>query len=99
MTAEEHSIIGGLGAAVSEVVTGCYPVPVKRVGLPDCFAETGSYDQILDRYGLVNSPYHRSCAKCAAHEKVREGKRMKAGLVICGPDVRYGPLALTQRNL
>jgi transketolase len=52
VTAEEHSIVGGLGAAVSEMVSGCYPVPVKRVGIPDCFAETGPYKQIMDRYGL-----------------------------------------------
>lgn len=52
VTVEEHNIIGGLGAAVSEVVTECYPVPVKRVGLPDCFAETGPYQMILDRYGM-----------------------------------------------
>lgn len=52
VTAEEHSIIGGLGAAVSEVVTNCFPVPVKRVGIPDCFAESGTYDQISNRYGL-----------------------------------------------
>jgi transketolase len=52
VTVEEHSIIGGLGAAVAEVVTDCYPVPVKRVGIPDCFAETGPYQQIMDRYGL-----------------------------------------------
>lgn len=52
VTVEEHNTIGGLGAAVSEVVTECYPVPVKRVGLPDCFAETGPYQMILDRYGM-----------------------------------------------
>lgn len=52
VTAEEHSIVGGLGAAVAEVVADCYPVPVKRVGLQDCFAETGPYQTILDHFGL-----------------------------------------------
>jgi transketolase len=52
VTAEEHSIVGGLGAAVAEVVTDAWPVPVKRVGIPDRFAETGPYDAILDRYGM-----------------------------------------------
>ena len=52
VTAEEHSIVGGLGAAVAEAVTDAYPVPVKRVGLPDQFAETGPYAAILDRYGM-----------------------------------------------
>jgi transketolase len=52
VTAEEHSIIGGLGAAVAEAVTDHYPVPVKRVGIADRFAETGPYFELLDRYGM-----------------------------------------------
>jgi transketolase len=52
VTAEEHSIVGGLGAAVAEAVTDACPVPVKRVGLADRFAETGPYAAILDRYGM-----------------------------------------------
>jgi len=52
VTAEEHSIIGGLGGAVAEVVADAYPVPVKRVGINDRFAETGPYPDLLDRYGM-----------------------------------------------
>jgi transketolase len=52
VTVEEHSIIGGLGGAVAEVVGEEAPVPVMRVGLGDRFAETGPYDAILDRYGM-----------------------------------------------
>jgi len=52
VTAEEHSIIGGLGGAVAEVVADACPVPVKRVGLNDRFAETGPYPDLLDRYGM-----------------------------------------------
>ena len=52
VTAEEHSIIGGLGGAVSEVISGNCPVPVVRVGIPDCFAECGPYLDLLDRYGM-----------------------------------------------
>jgi transketolase len=52
VTVEEHSIVGGLGGAVAETVVDLYPVPVKRVGLNDRFAETGPYEAILDRYGL-----------------------------------------------
>jgi transketolase len=52
VTVEEHSIIGGLGGAVAEAVTDAYPVPVKRVGLADRFAETGPYFKMLDRYGM-----------------------------------------------
>jgi transketolase len=53
VTVEEHSILGGLGGAVAEVVSGNIPVPVRRVGLADCFAETGPYNTILDHYGMA----------------------------------------------
>jgi transketolase len=53
VTAEEHSIIGGLGSAVAEVVADNYPVPVKRVGIADRFAETGPYFALLDCYGMA----------------------------------------------
>ncbi len=53
VTAEEHSIVGGLGGAVAELVADRYPVPVKRVGLADRFAETGPYTELLDRYGMA----------------------------------------------
>jgi len=52
VTVEEHSIIGGLGAAVAEVVTDVCPVPVKRVGIADQFTETGPYEDLLDNYGM-----------------------------------------------
>lgn len=52
VTVEEHSIIGGLGGAVAEAVTDTYPVPIKRVGIADRFAETGPYFEMLDRYGM-----------------------------------------------
>jgi transketolase len=53
VTVEEHSIIGGLGGAIVEAVTADYPVPVKRVGIADRFAETGPYFETLDRYGMA----------------------------------------------
>ncbi len=52
VTAEEHSVIGGLGAAVAEVVSQVCPVPLKRVGILDRFAESGPYEQLLDKYGM-----------------------------------------------
>jgi transketolase len=52
VTVEEHSIVGGLGGAVAEAVTDAYPVPIKRLGIADRFAETGPYFEMLDRYGM-----------------------------------------------
>jgi len=52
VTAEEHSIIGGLGSAVAEVTSDRCPVPLRRVGLRDQFAESGPYEPLLEKYGL-----------------------------------------------
>jgi len=52
VTAEEHSVIGGLGSAVCEVLSEDCPVPVERIGLKDTFAESGEYEALLDKYGL-----------------------------------------------
>jgi transketolase len=52
VTAEEHNIIGGLGAAVCEVVSGEYPVPVIRVGVNDEFGRSGDAGELLTFYGL-----------------------------------------------
>jgi transketolase len=52
VTAEEHNIYGGLGSAVAEVLVEESPVPMERVGVQDTFAESGTYDAILEKYGL-----------------------------------------------
>lgn len=52
VTAEEHTIIGGLGAAVMESLAEECPVPVVRVGIRDRFTETGPHFPMLDRLGL-----------------------------------------------
>jgi len=53
VTAEEHSIIGGLGGAVCETVAEGCPVPVERVGLRDVFGQSGTADELLTYYGLT----------------------------------------------
>ncbi len=53
VTAEEHSIIGGLGSAVAEVLTETYPAPVVRVGIRDHFGESGTPDELLKKYYLT----------------------------------------------
>jgi transketolase len=52
ITAEEHSVIGGLGGAVAEFLSQCAPVPLERVGVNDTFTESGPYAELLDKYGL-----------------------------------------------
>jgi transketolase len=51
-TCEEHSIIGGLGSAVLEVLEEVTDVSVKRIGMPDCFGESGTPEQLFEKYGL-----------------------------------------------
>lgn len=53
VTVEEHSIIGGLGSAVTEVISEKYPVPVLKVGVKDVFGESGKPDELLKGYGLT----------------------------------------------
>ncbi len=52
VTAEEHSVIGGLGGAVAEAVTSGTCVPVERVGVADKFGKSGKPEQLLEAYGL-----------------------------------------------
>jgi len=55
VTAEEHNIIGGLGSAVAEVLSEHYPVPLYRVGIKDTFGESGSPEELLQKYGLTSA--------------------------------------------
>jgi transketolase len=52
VTAENNTFFGGLGSAVAEVLVENHPVPMKRIGVRDTFAESGPYLDLLDRYGL-----------------------------------------------
>jgi len=52
VTAEEHSVIGGLGSAVVEYVAEHCPVPVVRHGVQDTFGRSGKAQEVLDAYGL-----------------------------------------------
>lgn len=53
VTAEEHSILGGLGGAVAEFLAGTRPVPVVRVGVADRFGQSGRPGELLEAYGLT----------------------------------------------
>lgn len=53
VTAEEHSIIGGLGSAVAEALAESLPVPMERVGTRDTFGESGSPQELMVKYGLT----------------------------------------------
>jgi transketolase len=52
VTAENNMFYGGLGSAVAEVLVENNPIPMKRIGVRDTFAESGPYLDLLDKYGL-----------------------------------------------
>ncbi|OFV72374.1 transketolase family protein [Acetobacterium wieringae] len=55
VTAEEHSIIGGLGGAVAEVLGDEAPVPLERVGVKDLFGQSGKVAPLMEKYGLTSN--------------------------------------------
>ena len=50
---EEHSVIGGLGSAISEVLTDEYPKKLIRMGMQDCFGRSGKAEELLKFYQLT----------------------------------------------
>lgn len=52
VTAEEHSVIGGLGSAVCDALCKSHPVPVKKIGMQDVFGESGSAAALVEKYKL-----------------------------------------------
>ena len=52
ITAEEHSVIGGLGSAVCDVVAENYPVKVVKIGVKDVYGKSGPANTLLDEFGL-----------------------------------------------
>jgi transketolase len=61
VAAEEHTIMGGLAAAVAETLAERRPVPMERVGIQDRFADSGPYQDMLDRHGLGVEDVRRAC--------------------------------------
>jgi len=53
VTAEDHSIIGGLGGAVAEVLGEHLPTRMRRIGIRDVYGESGANDALLEKYGLT----------------------------------------------
>ena len=52
VTAEEHSVIGGLGSAVCDALCKSYPTPVYKIGMQDCLGESGSAAALVQKYKL-----------------------------------------------
>ncbi len=63
VTAEEHSVVGGLGSAVSEVVTTNCPVKMAMVGQQDTFGESGKPDELKAKYGMTKDDIVKAVKK------------------------------------
>src|SRR5690606_23338261 len=74
VTAEEHLLDGGLGAAVARVVTRSRPVPMEFVGLPDRYAESGAPQALLEKYGLTPDNIVQAVQRVLARKEQRNGR-------------------------
>ena len=69
VTVEEHSIYGGLGSAVAEVLAGEMPLPQEILGIRYVFGESGSYEAILSKHGLDKVAIVHAAKKAVARKK------------------------------
>ena len=69
VTVENQSIIGGLGGAVCEVLSGNYPVPVKHLGVPDSFGEVATEEYLFAKHGFGPAEIAAACSQMAAKKK------------------------------
>ncbi|MBE6619326.1 MAG: transketolase family protein [Ruminococcaceae bacterium] len=69
VTTEEHTVVGGLGAAVCEYISGACPVPVIRHGVNDEFGRSGKAQLVLEKYGLTADAIAENCRKAVAMKK------------------------------
>ena len=60
VTAEEHSVIGGLGSAVCDALCKSYPVSVCKIGMQDVFGESGSAAALVEKYGLDGNGIYKT---------------------------------------
>ena len=63
VTAEDHSVIGGLGGAVAECVVSINPVPMERIGVQDRFGESGGSDELLQLLGMKSNDIEKAAIR------------------------------------
>ena len=66
VTVEEHQVMGGLGGAVSEVLSRNFPVPMEFIGMPDSFGESGKPNELLEKYGMKKANIIEAVKKVVA---------------------------------
>ncbi|MGQ9730896.1 MAG: transketolase family protein [Candidatus Zipacnadales bacterium] len=71
VTAEEHQLDGGLGSAVAEALAASYPVPIERVGVDNVYGESGTPDELLEKYGLTTEAIVEAAKRAIQRKKSR----------------------------
>lgn len=67
ITCEEHSVIGGLGEAICSLLAEKYPVPVRRIGVQDCFACSAPAWDLIHAYGLDAATIEKTAHEMLGH--------------------------------
>jgi transketolase len=75
ITIEEHSVIGGLGSAVAEIIAEKQPAQLKRLGIMDRFAESGEPEELFEKYGISeNHVYNAAKSILKDKSKIKSQK-------------------------
>ena len=74
VTAEEHLVTGGLGSAVSEILSEHWPVPMRRIGLKDVFGISGKPELLLKHYGLTADDVKAAAKQVLARKNRGSGR-------------------------
>ena len=69
LTIEDHSIFNGLGAACAEVIVETIPVPMQRIGIPDCFGESGDPELLYREHGMDTDSIVRRAVELVERKK------------------------------
>jgi transketolase len=78
VAAEEHTVHGGLGSAIAEVVVGSRPVPMRLIGVPGVFAPTGSAEWLMEHFGITAAGI-RAAALQLVEQRVSHGTPARTG--------------------
>jgi transketolase len=70
VSAEDHSVIGGLGSAIAEALIKNHPVPMEFVGVQDRFGESGEQDELYEKYGLTPDGIVQAAFKAISRKKI-----------------------------
>lgn len=75
LTVEEHSIYGGLGSTIAEILGEEYPVMMRMIGTRDTFGESGEYDELLKKHGLTTENIVKSAKELLYNNQENIGEQ------------------------